>query len=63
MTDINGEEIGVITSSNKSFNLNKFIGMGYLKKELINSELNGKLNGNMELVSLPFVDSKYYKQI
>jgi aminomethyltransferase len=63
LTDINGEEIGVITSSNKSFNLNKFIGMGYLKKELINSELNGKLNGNMELVSLPFVDSKYYKQI
>ena len=27
------EEIGVITSSNKSFNLNKFIGMGYIKKK------------------------------
>ena len=59
LTDIEGTEIGFITSSNKSFNLNKFIGMGYLKRELINSELKG----NMELVSLPFVDSKYYKKV
>lgn len=51
-------EIGFITSSNKSFNLNKFIGMGYLKKE----SLNTKLKGNMELVSLPFVRQKYYKK-
>jgi len=51
-------EIGFITSSNKSFNLNKFIGMGYLKKE----SLNDKLKGNMELVSLPFVKQKYYKK-
>lgn len=51
-------EIGFITSSNKSFNLNKFIGMGYLKKESVND----KLKSNMELVSLPFIQSKYYKK-
>ena len=51
-------EIGFVTSSIKSFNLNKFIGMGYLKKE----SLNAKLKGNMELVSLPFVRQKYYKK-
>ena len=51
-------EIGLVTSSNKSFNLNKFIGMGYLKKE----SLNAQLKGNMELVSLPFVRQKYYKK-
>ena len=51
-------EIGFVTSSNKSFNLNKFIGMGYLKKV----SLNDKLKGNMELVSLPFVRQKYYKK-
>ena len=51
-------EIGFITSSNKSFNLNKFIGMGYLKKDSVND----KLKGNMELVTLPFIESKYYKK-
>ena len=51
-------EIGFITSANKSFNLNKFIGMGYLKKELLNEQLKG----NMELVSLQFVEQKYYKK-
>jgi glycine cleavage system aminomethyltransferase T len=52
-------EIGFITSANKSFNLNKFIGMGYLKKNSVNE----RLKGNMELVSLPFVEQKYYKKI
>ena len=52
-------EIGFITSANKSFNLNKFIGMGYLKKNSVNE----RLKGNMELVSLPFVEQKYYKKL
>lgn len=56
-------EIGFITSANKSFTLNKFIGMGYLKKESMNPSLNAHLKGNMELVSLPFVEQKYYKKI
>ena len=51
-------EVGFITSSNKSFNLNKFIGMGYLKKDSVND----KLKGNMELVTLPFIEAKYYKK-
>ena len=62
--DIDGSEVGFITSSNKSFNLNKFIGMGYLKKALLDSscELNCELNTNMELVSLPFVETKSYRK-
>ena len=46
--DIDGRDVGFITSSNKSFNLNKFIGMGYLKKALLEipSELNCELNTN-----------------
>ena len=52
------EEIGLITSSNKSFNLNKFIGMGYIKKEC----LDDKLKNNLKLVSLPFIEPKYYKK-
>ena len=55
-------EIGFITSANKSFNLNKFIGMGYLRKESMDLSLNSQLKGNMELVSLPFVEQKYYKK-
>ena len=51
-------EIGFITSANKSFNLNTFIGMGYLKKD----SLGEKMKGNMELVSLPFIEQKYYKK-
>jgi aminomethyltransferase len=52
----NSEEIGFITSSNKSFNLDKFIGMGYLKKK----SLKDKLNNNLKIVDLPFIKSKYY---
>ena len=37
---------------------NKFIGMGYLKKDSVND----KLKGNMELVTLPFIEAKYYKK-
>ena len=56
--NIRDEEIGFITSSNKSFNLNKFIGMGYMKKDC----LDDKLKNNMELVNLPFIEPKYYKK-
>ena len=56
--DIDGRDVGFITSSNKSFNLNKFIGMGYLKREFLNS----KLKDNMELVNLPFVEARSYRK-
>jgi aminomethyltransferase len=61
--DIDGRDVGFITSSNKSFNLNKFIGMGYLKREFLNCKLNCKLKENMELVSLPFIEAKSYRKI
>ena len=52
------EEIGIITSSNKSFNLNKFIGMGYIKKE----NIDNKLKNDLKLVNLPFIKQNYYKK-
>ena len=52
-----GQEIGFITSSNKSFNLNKFIGMGYIRKEALQDEFNGDL----KMVDLPFITNNYYK--
>ena len=52
-----GQEIGFITSSNKSFNLNKFIGMGYIRKEALQDEFNGDL----KMVDLPFIPNNYYK--
>jgi aminomethyltransferase len=60
LTDIDDNDVGFITSSNKSFNLNKFIGMGYLKKEFLDSSC--ELNTNMELVTLPFVETKSYRR-
>ena len=52
------EGIGFITSSNKSFNLNKFIGMGYIKKE----NIDDKLKNDLKLVNLPFIKQNYYKK-
>lgn len=56
--NVKDEEIGIITSSNKSFSLNKFIGMGYIKKDSIND----KLKNNITLVNLPFIKHNYYKK-
>ena len=52
-----GKEVGIITSSNKSFNLNKFIGMGYVLKENMNDKFD-----NFEIYDLPFIESNYYKK-
>ena len=54
IVDQQGEEVGLITSSNKSFNLNKFIGMGYIRKDRIDNKLEG-----IERVDLPFIESNY----
>jgi aminomethyltransferase len=56
--NMENESVGFITSSNKSFNLNKFIGIGYLNR----TAYNEKINGNMTLVKLPFIKPNYYKQ-
>ena len=56
----NNKNIGIITSSTKSFNLDKFIGLGYLEKKSLNEICfnNGNIiqvhNGN-------FIETKYYK--
>ena len=54
IVDQQGEEVGIVTSSNKSFNLNKFIGMGYIRKDRIDNKLEG-----IERVDLPFIESNY----
>lgn len=53
-------EIGFITSSTKSFNLNKFIGLGYLKKTSANDICFN--NGNeIRVHEGNFIDPQYYK--
>ena len=52
-----GKDIGLITSSNKSFNLNKFIGMGYILKENLNDKFD-----NFEISELPFIEAKYRRK-
>ena len=57
IVDQQGEEVGLITSSNKSFNLNKFIGMGYIRKDRIDNKLEG-----VERVELPFIEANYKRK-
>ena len=57
LLNISEQEIGLITSSNKSFNLNKFIAIGYINKEY----LNDKLQNNIKIVILPFIKQNYYR--
>ena len=56
LINVEGREVGLITSSNKSFNLKKFIGMGYILKENLDDKFD-----NLELTNLPFVKSNYKK--
>lgn len=53
------EEVGFITSSNKSYNLDTFIGMGYLNKNsIMNGDTvlqHGRQTGQLNLVKLPFI--------
>ena len=68
------KNIGFITSSTKSYNLNKFIGMGYISKEMYIENQNNNifdnnlymLNNNkkvdIKLYNLPFVKSSYYNK-
>ena len=68
------KNIGFITSSTKSYNLNKFIGMGYISKEMyIENQNNNIFNNNLyilnnnkkvdiKLHNLPFIKSSYYNK-
>jgi aminomethyltransferase len=57
LLNIYNDKIGFITSSNKSFNLNKFIALGYINKN-IDCDI---LKGNIIKTSLPFITPKYFK--
>ena len=50
-----GKDIGHITSSNKSFNLNKFIGMGYVRKDNLKDNFEGKLEITSPTLTFWFV--------
>ena len=59
------KEIGFITSGIKSYSLDKFIGMGYVKKDYVDKNLyfkNNNKNYEMELEELPFLENKYYRK-
>lgn len=57
VNDITNTNIGHITSSTKSFNLNKFIAIGYLKKDFIESIFQGELVPR----NMPFVKTNYFR--
>ena len=66
------KNIGFITSSTKSYNLNKFIGMGYISKEMYDENINNNIFDNnlymlnnekkvdIKIHNLPFIKSNYY---
>ena len=64
-----GLEVGFITSGVKSYNLNTFIGMGYLNENLINHNNNSilylKVRGKeveIERNKIPFINTKFYQK-
>jgi aminomethyltransferase len=60
ITNKQNKNIGIITSSTKSFNLNKFIGLGYLKKTSANDICFN--NGNIiQVHDGNFIEPQYYK--
>ena len=57
--------IGYITSSNISYNLTKFISMGYVKVDFINEKLYCKSRDreiNLDVSPLPFVKHNFYRK-
>ena len=62
ITNDKNENIGFITSSTKSFNLDKFIGLGYLTKTSIEDTCFN--NGNeIKIHKGNFIEPKYYKAL
>ena len=68
----NNQEIGFITSATKSFNIDKFIALGYLNVDNIDISVSlgdlytidsrNKIN-NINIHNSPFVKTNYYKKI
>jgi aminomethyltransferase len=60
ITNNKNKNIGIITSSTKSFNLNKFIGLGYIQKISLDDICFN--NGNIiQVHDGNFIEPKYYK--
>lgn len=53
----NNDEYGLITSANKSFNLDKFIALGYINKNY--TDFDEKF---LKITKLPFVETNYFRQ-
>ena len=57
--------MGIITSGVKSYNLDKFIGMGYILDEYMdNGNIYTITNGKeveIKIDKLPFIESRYYR--
>ena len=51
--------VGFITSSNKSYNIDEFIAIGYIKK----SAMNHQLVNNLKVTNLPFIKTNYYRKL
>lgn len=58
----NNEEVGFITSGTKSYTLNKFIGMGYVKKTDNLYYKNKNKNIILNIENLPFIQPTYYRK-
>lgn len=61
----NDEVVGFITSSTKSYNLNKFISMGYINNNINTNNLYTIVNNKsveIDLISLPFIENRYYRK-
>lgn len=64
-----GKEVGFITSGVKSYNLNTFIGMGYINLDIIELENNktlyikvNKKEVEIKKHKLPFIETNYYRK-
>ena len=61
----NNIEVGYITSATKSFNLNKFIAMGYLETSIEPNNLYFIKNNKKTCIDIhknPFIEQKYYRK-
>lgn len=64
------EILGKITSATKSYNLNKFISMGYIKRKATEKEYNLRIIDSnnrkrvvdLELTNLPFIPHNFYRK-
>lgn len=63
--DENNNNIGFITSSNISYNLDKFIALGYINSDVNNKELfilDKKRKSNIKIEKNNFINTNYYKR-